>query len=341
MESQLSCIIVQIIDEDPTCENAESLQQNLSDLCRMFLETGDYCSLAKIFLRLSAKCQGEHAEPLPVHEAVFSLFLEPEFHEEILNGLIIWGKPKYEEIKGIILGIGAPFVEPLIQRLSDEPSISLRHYYLDCLQKLGNAAKEGAIEHLQDSRWYVVRNMIVLLRGFGDPSVLRFLRPVADHRHPRVRHELIRTLYALRRSEADQLLVREFSSSDHEVVLNAIQMAEQSRDAGVLECLRSILSLKLLAKAEYELKCAAIKTLGKIGNPKILPDFIRILTQKTLFTSSLLDKHKADIVRSLEEYPFQVVAPLLQKISQFGTADLAPLASEVYKKMEMSNLHGR
>jgi len=334
IEGRISDVVIHIIDLELEEEDAQILQQTLTDLCEVYLKSGDYRALANVHMRLSAKCHGGTFGLLPIHEAVFAKFHEEEFHEEILNGLNIWGKNKYEEIKFIIVSVGKPFVEPLIQRLADEPNLSFRRFFMSCLKDIGDDAKEAAIAHLYDKRWYVVRNMVGLLRSFDDSSVLRHFRLVAEHPHPKVRQEVIRTLYAFRHPEADRLLVREFKFSDHELVLNAIQTAELSKDPGVFACLRKVLAMRLLAKAEYDLQAAAVKSLAKIANPAIMADFEKILAQKSLFGSNLLKQLKLDIVKSLESYPLSATSGLLDKIQQSGVPELAPLAADIRKKSE-------
>jgi hypothetical protein len=334
VESRINDVVLEIIDTELEDEDVQVLQDNLLDLCEASLDTGDYRSLAKVYMHISLKCHGGTFGILPIHEVVYARFMEPEFHEEILNGLALWGKSKYEEIRAVILGIGDPFVEPLILRLAEESSMSLRHFYLECLYEIGDAAKESAVQHLTDRRWYVVRNMVILLRRFGDSAVLRHFRTIAGHSHPKVRQEVIRSLYAFRHVEADTLLLKEFRSSDHDILLAAIQLAEQSRNPGTLQCLRKILDMKMIATAEYELKQAAVKSLGKIANPVILPDLERILNQKSLFATNLLNRLKTDIVRSLEGYNILDVSSLLEKIRQSDTGELARIAAAVQKKFE-------
>jgi HEAT repeat protein len=227
-------------------------------------------------------------------------------------------------------------VEPLIQRLAEESSMSLRRYYLECLYEIGDAAKEAAILYLNDDSWYVVRNMVSLLRRFGDSAVVRHFRTIAGHSHPKVRQEVIRSLYAFNHAEADNLIQKEFRSSDHERVLAAIQLAEQSRNPATLECLRRILAMTMIAGAEYELKRAAVKTLGKIANPVVLPDLERILNQKSLFASTLLKRLKTDIVQSLENYRGPEARSLLEKLTRSAKGELAPVAADVLNKLEAS-----
>jgi HEAT repeats len=334
VESGIRDVILQIMNTDIEDRDVQDLQNNLMDLCEGFLDTGDYRSLAKVYMHIRPTSHGPAVGILPIHQAIYARFLAPEFHEEILSGLTLWGKAKYEDIRALILGIGAPFVEALVLRLAEESSMSLRRYCLECLYEIGDAAKEAAIQNLNDKRWYVVRNMVILLRRFGDPAVVRHLRTISEHSHPKVRQELIRSLFAFNHAEADYLLQKEFRSPDRERVLTAIQLAEQSRNPGTVECLRKILTIKLFPMAEYDLKQAAVKTLGKIANPLILPDLERILNQKSLFASTLLKRLKTDIVQSLENYRGSEVRSLLEKITRSGTGEIAPVAADLLKKLE-------
>jgi HEAT repeat protein len=90
----------------------------------------------------------------------------------------------------------------------------------------------------------------------------------------------------------------------------------------------------MIAGAEYELKRAAVKTLGKIANPLVLPDLERVLDQKSLFASTLLKRLKTDIVQSLENYRDPEARSLLEKLARSGTGELAPAAADVLKKLE-------
>src|SRR6185369_10188820 len=90
VESGINDVILQIIDTELEDQDVQDLQDNLMDLCEVFLNTGDYRSLAKVLMHIRLKCNGGTSGFLPIHEAIFARFMEPEFHEEILNGLTLW-----------------------------------------------------------------------------------------------------------------------------------------------------------------------------------------------------------------------------------------------------------
>jgi hypothetical protein len=334
VETHVSDVILEIIDQDMEQDQGEVLKQTLLEFCELFLETGDFRSLAKIHLRLSRQCSGPSFGLLPIHEGVMAFYLRPETIEAVLDGLTVWGKTKYEEILQLINSVGTPFVEPLFLRLAEERSLSLRRFYMERLQELGAPARAYALRHLRDRRWYVVRNCIVLLRHLGDPSVVGYLRQVADHPHARVRQELIRTLLRFEHPAVNRLIAREMSAGDTEMQKFAVQLAGESSDPAVFERLHAVLAAKALSDGDYDLKAAAVRSLAKIGNPAIFPSFERILAARTIIRSGRLHQLKVEIVRSLESYPCDEVIPLITRVEKSGNSELAAVAASVRQVLE-------
>ena len=87
------------------------------------------------------------------------------------------------------------------------------------------------------------------------------------------------------------------------------------------------------------MQAAAVKALGKMANSNIIADFERILSQNTLFGSDLLKSLKLDIVRSLDNYPLDVAAPLLDKIGGTGAEELTSIAADIKKRLELRAFH--
>jgi hypothetical protein len=332
VEMQLCDIIMEIIDQDLEHGEGELLQHRLLEFCSLFLETGNFLALANIHRHLSRQCHGASFGFMPFHEAVLEFFVQPEVIAEVLNALTVWGKAKYEELQALVDGVGEPFVEPIFQRLAEETNMSLRRFYLDRLQSQGEATRAAAIAHLEDKRWFVVRNSIFLLRGMGNPAVLRHLRAVVDHPHPKVRHEVLKTLAHFRHPEAERLLVRELEGTNHEMRLLAIQAAEPSRDPRIVDALRAILNSKGVSEADIELKVAALRTLGKIGTRLVLPDIDRLLSAKAMLRSGGLQRLKAEVMKVLEEFPSTLARPALERVVKSGPTEFMPLARQILQR---------
>jgi HEAT repeat protein len=229
--------------------------------------------------------------------------------------------------------VGEPFIAPILDRLAEEQSMSLRRYFMERLHKIGPAVKDAAIPRLRDSRWYFVRNLILVLRDLDDPLVIQHIRRLTRHPHTRVRQEAVRTLLHFRDPEADTQLLRDMADSDREVLINAVRLAEHSKNPAVLKHLIRLLSSGGLTGFDYELKSAAIHSLGMIGNPTAIPELEQFLKSRTFFRTGQLNRLKSETVQSLKHYPSQSVIGLLRGISKSGQSEIRQIAEEIYRNL--------
>jgi len=237
------------------------------------------------------------------------------FLEEVLNGLKIWGKSKYEEIRMVIMEIGEPFIEVLLDQLAEEESMSLRRFLMERLQELGSPAIAPIIRRFSDNRWYFLRNLIIIIRASGDKSHLENLRPLARHPNQRVRQEALKTLLHFHDPAAEQQILQDMENNDHEIRINAIRLSEKSNSQEIFEKLLSFLSTPGLSAKEYELKSATVQSLAEIGRVDALPFLTKILGSRNLFHPVLLNRFKLEIVNSIERYPEDVSLPMLNKVT--------------------------
>ncbi len=335
LEAQISAVILEIINALPAECQAELLQKNLLDLSNYFLEMGDYASLVTIHDRISGSSQNMAPH---LRDEVLGVFATSRFVGEVLNGLTIWGKAKYPEIRTLIQRVGAPFVEPLLLRLAEESNMSLRRYYMDRLLDLKVATRKAALAYLRDNRWYFVRNIVVILRSLGDQSVVRPIRRLIEHPHVKVRHEVLKTLLHFRAPDTDRLLLKEMASDDHQTRLSAIQLTEKSRSPEVFRGLIDLLVGRGISGPDLEIKRAVIATLAEIGNVDALPHLEGIVRSWHLFRKAAHNSLKAEVIRSLERYPAQSVGRFLKDTAQSGKGELAELAAETLKNLNGSGI---
>lgn len=326
IESKGSEILLQLVVTDPDGENTEELIKNLSDMCGYFLEMGDYGQVLKI-LNQAASPQVKPTLRLALRDA----FSRREFMDEILSGLTIWGKPKYDQVGLLIQVIGRPFIEPLLDRLAEEETMSLRRFMMDRVLGFGEAARPALLERLTDNRWYVLRNIIVMLRTLAPGQEVDRLRPLLKHANQKVRHEILKSLLLAGDPIAQRQVLRDLDSHDREVQLSALNLIDRSTSPPELvNKLLQLLTQGGYSPVEYELKSACVQTLAELGLPEVLPELSNLLGSRSLLAFKALGRLKADIVRSLERYPAQSVVPLLEHLAK-GTDEVAQLATEQLK----------
>jgi HEAT repeat protein len=321
VETQL-CLVILAAMRNPSDKcRPEALEQNLLELINYLLETGDFSFLAELYNQLHTIEQAHYPE-------IFNYFTGSNFLDAVLDCLETWEKPKHADICSLIRHIGSPFVEPLLERLAKEQNMSLRRSYLDCLLGLGELVRDAALVRLTDSRWFLVRNLIIILRDLNDYSILGHIRQLRDHQHPRVRQEVIKTFQHFNHSEADRLLLQDLSGSKRELQLNAIQMAERSRCPEVFSKLLFHLNKGGVTNFDFAIKSATVRTLAQIKNQKALPSLMEYIWTKHLFRQNAHNRLKAEIIKSLYQFQAESALPLLDELAKSDRNDLRKLVSD-------------
>lgn len=325
IECRASEIILQLVVTDPEGEDLEQLIHNLSDMCGYFLELGDYAQVLRILSQAASP-----QVPQQLRLALRDAFSRREFLDEILSGLTIWGKPKYEQVGLLIQVIGRPFLDPLLDRLAEEETMSLRRFMMDRVLAFGEAARPALLERLADSRWYVLRNIIVMLRTLAPGQETDRLRPLLKHANAKVRQEVLKSLLLGGDPIAQRQVMRDLDSADRETQLAALSLVDRSSPPEMTAKLVQLLSTGGYSPVEYELKAACVQALAETGRPEALPELTKVLGSRSLLAFKTLNRLKADIVRSLDRYPSQAALPLLERLAK-GSDELASLASEQLK----------
>jgi HEAT repeat protein len=324
LESKAAAVIAEIMNVVPIAEQGDGIRRNLVEMASHFLGNGDFDAVTELCGVLLSRDR----------EAGGSKFIDPEFVDRVLDTATFRGRESYAGIRSIIAAVGRPFVTPLIDRLAEEENFSLRRFWFDCLNDLGEMVRTAALELLDDDRWYVVRNLLILLRNFNDEEVQRQVRRLAGSPHVKIRNEALRSLLHYRDPNAHRLLLAELASSDHSRVLAAVQNAEMSTHRDVASRLLAILDMGGFKEHRLEIKSAAVQSLAAAGNLHALPKFIAILRSTSLFNAALLNQLKVEIIRVLPRFPAEQVRPILEDLAATGGKTLAPVAAETLKRFQ-------
>jgi HEAT repeat protein len=323
VEGKISDIILNLVTTGgETIEERDFFLQNLGDMFDFFLQTGEYGQLVKMIERST-----DGSFPVNIQYYLRENYARREFLDEILNGLTIWGKPRYHDINQLITRIRSPFIEVLLDHLATEENMSLRRFMMDRLIEMGPMTRVPISIRLNDERWFVLRNLIIILRAHSDASLIPLIRPLARHANIKVRQEALSTLVMLKDATAEKQILRDLDSPDRETLFAAISLAEKSRLPDILRKLLALLAKGGLTQLDYEVKSAVIKALGEIGSSEALPEFAKILGSSSLFHGKLLNRLKVDCIRALERFPLTSVSPLLERLCT-GRDEIARQAQE-------------
>ena len=114
--------------------------------------------------------------------------------DELLAQIGGMSREDVREVEAILAPAPPSVARLLVERLGEERSLSGRKRLSSLLLALGREAVPFLVEGLDDARWYLVRNLVMLLGKIGDASAVPYLIPMLGHPHFRVRKEVLFTL---------------------------------------------------------------------------------------------------------------------------------------------------
>jgi len=329
-EKHTADIILRILNESVDAKYLKGLGENLVNIVYLYLEDGSYRELNELCALLER--QSCLAGDLDKFRHVLA---SSSFTDTVIRGVSLHGKSRFNDIETLVQTVGIPFVEPLLTALASESNRANRLFYLKLLQQLdAGEVIPLAVRYLNDKRWFIVRNIICILRNIQDPEVIPYLRPLMDHPHLKIRIEAIRTCLHYGCDDATLRLIEMLDDKDDQTVEIAISMAMMVRDANVAGRLVALLQSNPVINYRLDQKKAIVKTLAETIPKGALPGFFELLSKKNALHPN---KHKeliAEILKVFERYDPKLLVPAIEKYAPSVNADIQHRLRRLQKRME-------
>jgi hypothetical protein len=170
-----------------------------------------------------------------------------------------------DRLDEVLARAGPEVAEPLLDVLAESDSSATRRILLDRLARLGPEVGERALRRLDDTRWFVVRNLLKLLADL--PTAPSQFDPdrFAKHEDPRVRFEALRLLYQSE-DRRERAVCASLGDPDPRVVELGLREARRQMPPAAVPLLAR------LARSEGapDLQEMAVRALGAVPQPVAL-----------------------------------------------------------------------
>lgn len=314
VEQQCCAILFNMLRNQVDADVELLIQNNLAELSRFFLDTGDFLSLREIFMRWSEYLYSGRATARFLDEKVLADHTRESFMNEVLDNIELWGKEKYNELCSYINEVGEPYAELLVERLGHDEQMTRRKTWMKLLVELGDRGHQIILKTLQDDRWYLVRNLLIILGRQQAALPIKTLLQLTDHPHPKVRQEVLRILFRYNPATANRLLLKELSSGKKEALAAAIPLAEMSQDVKILNQLHHLLQTDILSDEDLAIKKQILDSLSIMAKPESIPVLAKLLKKKGLIRSRKDKDFQLEIIKRLGCYPQHASEPLINAI---------------------------
>ncbi len=225
-------------------------------------------------------------------------------------------------------------IAPLTSILGELESIHGRKIVINILTLLGKKDIQAVAKGLQDPRWYVVRNIIYVLRHIGDKKAVEYLLNTVRHTDERVRKEGIKALGELKSPLALQTLKECLVDADHAIRRAAVRAMGNIGSETARRLIVERVSAKEFNDRGLDEKRDFFEVLAHWNDAQMADFMIRALKKRSLFRRTKTDEYKACAAHCLGLMGSEESLPALYKLKDSNNKLLKEYASAAIKKIE-------
>lgn len=189
----------------------------------------------------------------------------------------------YQEVRELLLILGLPSLEYICELLGRVEKLKMRKVIVEVLVELGQNRPEVFTPFLSDQRWYLVRNVVLVLSLLGTPKALEMIVGLISHKEQRIRREVLGFLERSPDPKAKPYIVRYLRDEVSSLRIRALQILARERLAFALKPIISLIAAEDFKDRELEEKKAVYEAVGELGGSRVLPIFREMLLKRRWF----------------------------------------------------------
>lgn len=324
-------VFLELINADfISADDYLKLISRLTEFINIFVETGRFEEILKIHNTVYSHSLTGKRYSL---EMIEYFFRSEQFISRLTEAFRIWGRNNRDGVIRLARVLKLHIIDPLLDALSAEASASTRKFLLSVIGELGTDVIPHAIRRLNDRRWYVVRNMLYLIKECGGRRYVEQVRKFAKHKHRRICMEAVKTLLHFKTHDAVPYLKLYLKSDDIDLRMDAVKLAGLYRITEAVPHITAMLEERDILGAKSYYRVDLIRSLGEIGDPKALKTLLKLYNSKSILYWRVLENLKVEIFKSLSNYPLQSIKPFVEQGLRSKSEEILSISKELSKKL--------
>lgn len=221
-----------------------------------------------------------------------------------------------EQIYQYLVLLSASAIPNLVALLGELRLFSARKLICQVLEYFAHSHLDQVAHGIQDKRWYVVRNTVMILGRTQDPRLAPYLKKTIQHADFRVRKETVLALARLSSTETGLLLLEGLKDSDRKIRIYALRALAAAKERKALEPLwQQINAKEFLERGEDEIK-ETWEALILVGEEQGLEYVYKYLQKLSLWRRKRITEIKLLALKALEKSNHPDLVTYLEKIAR-------------------------
>lgn len=258
---------------------------------------------------------------------------------KILGEVIDKTEVEEESVKEYIENLDKNAMQPLIELLGELKNMRARKIIIEGLANFGRKDMQGLVKGLSDSRWFVVRNIVYILRLIKDRRAVEYLLRTIRHPDMRVRREVIKTLGELKAPQAVSVLKDHLNDPDPQIRISTVRALGSIHTEAAKRLLLQSVNTKDFLYRGIEEKKEYFEVLSSWKDEEVINFFIKTLKKNSLFHRAKNYENRACAAYGLGLIGSKESLKLLKKYMNSGNPIFREYVRNAIMRLEAS--HGR
>lgn len=225
-------------------------------------------------------------------------------------------------------------VLPLIKMLAELNAMHTRKLVINALVYLGKDDISSFHKGLNDSRWYVVRNLVYILRKIGERRAVNYLLKPLQHEDIRVRKEVIRALGELGGDKAITALQGCLQDNNIHVRKYALNALGNTMSEAAKQIIMEQISGKPFKDKPFDEKKQYFGALANWKDQNVYDFLVKLLAKRSFFLRSRDYDNKACAVYCLGLIGRKDAVQILNKYKKASNKLLRESSFTALKRIE-------
>jgi HEAT repeat protein len=270
-------------------------------------------------------------------EELDRLFLKAESAEMIkIIGDMLDEEPGIEDgaFRDYVSFLSKSAVPQFMIILGELKTIKARKSVVNALVFLGKKDISTLVRGLSDRRWYVVRNIIYILRKIGDPRAVDHLLKASGHSDPRVRKEMLRTLGEIGGEKAAAAVGECLDDPEPFVRTAAARALGTISSESAKRLLMARISHKNFLNVEFNEKKEYFEALSRWRDTQVLDFLTKVIKKRAFFKRAKYSELKAAAAYALGLLGSRETLPALDKLRKSSNRLVSGYSYAAIKRIE-------
>jgi HEAT repeat protein len=209
-----------------------------------------------------------------------------------------------------------------------------RRLLCEILAELGRQDVEVLADALTDERWYLLRNLAMILGMTRQAGAVKHIEKILTHPDVRVRREAVRALDVIRTDDTKMPFFSLLGDADQTIRMTALKALRRFRDTTLFQTLKGTVTAEELKKKSFAEKRELLETLAALGGKDAFPLLSELFRKK-----GFIEKEEATEIRAAAAYGLGIIgspeaASLLEKEAGTRKEILREACAEALKEMK-------